>query len=493
MKLNDIDFNLLNDNEIKQLCIKYKLIKTQTELNNIKRAEMLKLLKFFMLIKMKNYGIRRKSISGSLEKNSIKTLSNNSPPKAYLNNRRLSEPITRIEKVQTSNDHEKQEIKNNVNNNTLNDIKHNNYDSLGMYPPVVRLVCIGDLHGDLTVTLKVLKLAEVIPMNSTCKDIDNIHWIGGNTWVIQLGDQIDRCRPDDWVQNCIKDFDDVDEDEGSNMKIIKLFLRLNDEAAKCGGRVLGLLGNHELMNIDRDFRYVSPQEFLEFVPMQDRKTKYTEDGYPLGYWHRTKAYERGSNISKMYAYKKKSVITIGSNLFVHGGLSRDLVDKYSISVMNSVVTNWLLKKETSMEEKIFDEIFRDDDDMSPFWCRLYSEEDGEGENTETNFNDLINKINRKNKTIVPIKRIVLAHTPQFMESKYLNGIYNNRLWRIDVGMSRAFGKHNTCGENKYRKPQILIINNDKEFETRMIDFNSERYPSTNMGERIDINNLNMPF
>ena len=87
-------------------------------------------------------------------------------------------------------------------------------------------------------------------------------------------------------------------------------------------------------------------------------------------------------MAKLYSVKKKSIMTVGSFVFVHGGISRDLARKYTIAEINSVVTKWMCKNNTSTEEKMFDEIFRDDDDMSPFWCRIYAEEDNEGENTE---------------------------------------------------------------------------------------------------------------
>ena len=501
MKLNDIDFDKLSDREIIGICLKYKLIEFD-DIQKYKRSELLKIIKIWLHKKLKNYGnkgggkegdrgvksvaVRRMSVSGNMQKNIIK--SNNSPPKVQ-RERRMSQPTTKIEKKDAVETHERNVIKQTYTAEHKDEIKKMNpqYDIIGMYPPVKRLVAIGDLHGDLRVTLQALKLAEVIPQTSDTNNVDNIRWSGGDTWVVQLGDQIDRCRPDDWEKNCIKDYKDVVEDEGSNMIIIKLLLRLDEEAKKMGGRILGLLGNHELMNIDKDFRYVSPKEFLEFVPPNERNNQKTSDGYPNGYYHRTKAFERGGNISKLYASKKKSIMIVGSYLFVHGGLSIDLVNKYSITELNNIVSKWMLKKTDTTEEKIFNEIFRDDDDMSPFWCRIFGEDD-DPENTENNFKDLLNIVNNKNKLLQPVKGMVIAHTPQFMDGKYLNSIYDNKLWRVDVGMSRAFGEHSDCGDDKYRQPQVLIIHNDNKFEVRKKPLNSERHPTTGIGNNVNLDN-----
>ena len=276
-----------------------------------------------------------------------KTNSITDPPKPTINrDRRMSEPFTNQEKVEARVDHQNKQQYNQVQNNVKKNYENPNmktYDEYGMYPPVKRLVGIGDLRGDLRVTLLALRLAKVIPDDIFPYNVQNIRWTGGDTYIVQLGDQIDRCRPDDWEKNCIKDFSDVVEDEGNNMMIIQIFQKLDAQARQVGGRVLGMIGNHELMNIDRDFRYVSPKEFLEFVPANERSIKYTDDGYPYGYYHRLKVFERGGNIAKHYAIQKKSITIVGSTLFVHGGLSHALLAKYSIHEINSIVTKWLLK------------------------------------------------------------------------------------------------------------------------------------------------------
>ena len=507
----DINLATLSDKEIAGICVKYNIIQAN-ELQNYTRDKVIHEISQWCTQKKETY--RKRSMSqpniqnptnpnikkistqplqrtNSAPMNINKVKGTPGPPVADLNprNRRMSEPLTPTEKVIAKEDHQMkqqyQQTQQEVKQSFQNDPNMKTYDEYGMYPPVKRLIAIGDLHGDLRVTLIALRLAKVIPDDIFPYNVNQIRWIGGDTYVVQLGDQIDRCRPDDWVKNCIKDLNDVTEDEGNNMMIIQIFQKLDAQAREVGGRVLGMLGNHELMNIDRDFRYVSPQEFLEFVPPNERNKKYTDDGLPYGYYHRLKVFERGGNIAKHYAIQKKSITIVGKTLFIHGGLSHRLASKYSLHEINTIVKKWLLKQDTPQENKVFDEIFRDDDDMSPFWCRLYSEDDGIGENTAEGFRELLRILNSRNKTLCPIERVVLAHTPQFMENKYLNSLYNEGLWRIDVGMSRAFGMHDECGENKYRKIQILEILNDVQCNKLMAPYQG-REPVEGQGKNASL-------
>ena len=78
------------------------------------------------------------------------------------------------------------------------------------------------------------------------------------------------------------------------------------------------------------------------------------------------------------------------------------------------------------------------------------------------FNDTLKYVNQVNKEqqYVPAKGMILGHSPQFMYDKPLNSDLNERIWRVDVGVSRAFGKRDGLHN---RKIQILEILNDKNF------------------------------
>ena len=56
-------------------------------------------------------------------------------------------------------------------------------------PPVKRIIAIGDIHGDFEKLLESLKLAKLIPDNTTRKTKD-VKWLGKETIVVQLGDQV---------------------------------------------------------------------------------------------------------------------------------------------------------------------------------------------------------------------------------------------------------------------------------------------------------------
>jgi hypothetical protein len=180
-----------------------------------------------------------------------------------------------------------------------------------------RIIAIGDLHGDYKKSLKALKLAKIID--------DKLNWIAEpkDTVVVQVGDQIDRCRPRDGY-NC-GDERISSGDEGGDIKILKLFTLLHQKAEKHGGAVISLLGNHEIMNTLGDMRYVA---YEDFKVHDIRKREYY--------------FKPGNKYSKFMACTRLSAVIIGSNLFVHAGIMPKLADKYTIPQINNIMILWLL-------------------------------------------------------------------------------------------------------------------------------------------------------
>ena len=220
------------------------------------------------------------------------------------------------------------------------------------------------------------------------------------------------------------------------------------------------------MNIDGDFRYVSPKEFREFGNFFNGNIEY-DSQYPYGYKERLQAFRPGGNLATKLANSRYSVVQVGSWLFVHGGISPECADKYSIYDINKYIQKWLLGDNSPTNNYHIQQLYHtDDDDHSPFWSRIYSDMD-EWNSLQSikQFNKTINilnvKNNRNNDNV--IKGMVMGHSPQFMYDRGINSSNNNRIWRVDVGASRAFGKIDSTNECKHRLVQVLVITNDDEF------------------------------
>jgi hypothetical protein len=338
------------------------------------------------------------------------------------------------------------------------------------FKPVKKLVAIGDIHGDLSCAIKALKLAGVISMDipNNTLNVNNIKWTGGETYVVQLGDQIDRCRPSNWVNDiCADDDNELYQDEGSDLKIICLFNKLAKQAKKAGGAMISILGNHELMNVVSDFRYVSPREFREFGNYFKAKKTIKKSMYPFGYKERKEAFEPGGLIARKLAQTRFSIVQVGSWIFVHGGLVPAVAKKYSLDDINRYVRNWLVgSKDQETKDAIDDLYHNNDDSYSPFWSRVFSDnEEWDEKNSVKMFNEVMENVNQRNcrGDNESAKGMILGHSPQYMYDKGINSDCSNKLWRVDVGMSRAFGPldEDEDSDTINRKVQVLLIQNDE--------------------------------
>ncbi len=189
-----------------------------------------------------------------------------------------------------------------------------------------RVIAIGDVHGAYDEFVSILQRVGLVDANR--------QWTGGATWLVQTGDVLDRGP--------------------KSRASMDLLMELERQAEKQNGRVLPLMGNHEVMNIMGDLRYVSAEQYQEFAAEGSEKVR--EQAYqdyrkflaarstrrgqrlapddeatrqkwmaehPLGY------FEQRDGLSPQGVYgrwlrKHDAVTQVGEALFLHGGLDPKL-------------------------------------------------------------------------------------------------------------------------------------------------------------------------
>jgi hypothetical protein len=243
----------------------------------------------------------------------------------------------------------------------------------GKFENVNRIAAFGDVHGEFELLVEVL-------INNHIIDHD-YSWSFGDGHLVFCGDIFDR---GDQVTECLW-----------------LIYSLEQQARGAGGMVHFLLGNHELMAMSNDYRYLSTKyQNLSHLFKMPYSALFGQDTV-LGRWLR----------------RKNAVLQVDNTVFVHAGLSPRLTEKgYGIDKINNYIEHYLNGL------AVYNDLLLGLE--GPFWFRGYMRSWAGCRKTEL---QELNKILDFYKT----EKIVFAHTPTtFIQSFF------NHLIAIDVALER---------------------------------------------------------
>jgi calcineurin-like phosphoesterase family protein len=192
-----------------------------------------------------------------------------------------------------------------------------------VYSNVEKFMVVSDIHGQFQLFCDLLINSKVIDMDL------NWNWDDGH--LVIAGDVFDR-------------------GEGVNESLWLIF-SLSQQAETVGGKVHFLLGNHELMIIENDLRYVHEKYFRSARLMElEIETLYAENTL-LGRWIRT----------------LPTCLQINNDLIVHAGISPELMssidDLVSLNNMMQLTING-----ENPDEKSIDLL---SGSLGPLWFRGY--------------------------------------------------------------------------------------------------------------------------
>lgn len=254
-----------------------------------------------------------------------------------------------------------------------------------------RVVAIGDLHSDIVAARKAFMLAGATN--------ENDEWIGGSLTIVQTGDLIGRS-----------------EDE---RQVLDFVFDIREKAEVAGGKVHNLIGNHEVMGARVDNQAVGLDPFPGYVDLPNLALDDPRlQSLPENQRARGAALMAGGPYAKRFA-EFPTVLRLGDTVFVHGGLVPRWA-AYGIEQINLDVSQWFLGHTTEPDAAL-----GVDDGDRAMWTRQFS-----SAVDATDCEALAQSL-----SILGAKRMIVAHTVQSAIAAYCD----NRVWVVDVGMSRYYG------------------------------------------------------
>ena len=299
---------------------------------------------------------------------------------------------------------------------------------------VDRIVVVGDLHGAYDKFVKIMKRTDLID--------DQLHWIGGTSHLVQLGDILDR---------------------GDRARdIFDLLIRLEEEAKSAGGYVHVLIGNHEEMNLadtafDND-EYITPQQFISFlseryIKKQERifgrrkkklQRKELSSGFDImKHWKEVIQQGKNSkkhvgrrsyfrNLNRLYGrwiLNHNLVVKINDMIFVHAGI----IEQYSTINIEDINRIYRLELDTVrmavLNEHlptipVYDMRFFNNP-SGPLWTRAFIRENPD------DFGDDVGRILFN----LGANHMFIGHSPVSVMGEKGMKLYEGRVWDVDTGIS----------------------------------------------------------
>lgn len=200
-----------------------------------------------------------------------------------------------------------------------------------VFPAAEKMFVLSDIEGTFQGLVTLLVKGGVTD--------EQFNWTFGSGHLVICGDMFDRGNE---VTACLW-----------------LLYKLEDEAKAKGGYVHVILGNHEIMNLYGDYRYVNPKYRSAVKIMNKDYSKFYDNDTELGKWLRTK------NVMEK----------IGDWLCLHGGVS-DIINKAGLSLasLNETARPYYDKGDDDsllVAAKVYP-LFHPE--AAPFWYRGYFDE-----------------------------------------------------------------------------------------------------------------------